>query len=320
MSEQPQKYQNIREFLDNLPVVPCAWQPDNPNICNTCLRINDSVARICSVWAQAHEDAPLEEMEFDEEISLMPSIEAIEKDFEEEILESETAKPDVVEEEPEIAVEEAVAEVAAVEPVVAEEAIEEEITEEEPKTDGKKPFWKFWGKKEEVNLTEEKDVEETEDEIIEKMEPDTSESGFEIGEEVTHKVYGRGPIKTLYLSRDKWFADVEFYKGVKSILVSFLQRAGEEIEENENVEEESSEPVEEIDTEEKLNETLVINTERETPPIITPKKESQSGEQEPEITQAIPVEDIDDIEQEKDPEIAVREKVETEGFSEDNEE
>ena len=84
MSDQPQKYQNIREFLDNLPVVPCAWQPDNPNICNTCLRINDSVARICSVWAQAHEDAPLEEMEFDEEISLMPSIEAIEKDFEEE--------------------------------------------------------------------------------------------------------------------------------------------------------------------------------------------------------------------------------------------
>ena len=80
MSDQPQKYQNIREFLDNLPVVPCAWQPDNPNICNTCLRINDSVARICSVWAQAHEDAPLEEMEFDEEISLMPSIEAIEKE------------------------------------------------------------------------------------------------------------------------------------------------------------------------------------------------------------------------------------------------
>ena len=317
MSDQPQKYQNIREFLDNLPVVPCAWQPDNPNICNTCLRINDSVARICSVWAQAHEDAPLEEMEFDEEISLMPSIEAIEKDFEEEILESETAEP--------VAVEEAVAEVAAVEPVaveeaVAEETIEEEITEEEPKTDGKKPFWKFWGKKEEVNLTEEKNVEETKDEIIEKMEPDTSESGFEIGEEVTHKVYGRGPIKTLYLSRDKWFADVEFYKGVKSILVSFLQRAGEEIEEGENVEEESSEPVEEMDTEEKLNETLVINTERETPPIITPKKESQSGEQEPEITQAIPVEDIDDIEQEKDPEIAVREKVETEGFSEDNEE
>ena len=302
MSDQPQKYQNIREFLDNLPVVPCAWQPDNPNICNTCLRINDSVARICSVWAQAHEDAPLEEMEFDEEISLMPSIEAIEKDFEEEILESETAEP------------------VAVEEAVAEETIEEEITEEEPKTDGKKPFWKFWGKKEEVNLTEEKNVEETKDEIIEKMEPDTSESGFEIGEEVTHKVYGRGPIKTLYLSRDKWFADVEFYKGVKSILVSFLQRAGEEIEEGENVEEESSEPVEEMDTEEKLNETLVINTERETPPIITPKKESQSGEQELEITQAIPVEDIDDIEQEKDPEIAVREKVETEGFSEDNEE
>ena len=73
MSDQPQKYQNIREFLDNLPVVPCAWQPDNPNICNTCLRINDSVARICSVWAQAHEDAPLEEMEFDEEISLAVS-------------------------------------------------------------------------------------------------------------------------------------------------------------------------------------------------------------------------------------------------------
>ena len=85
MSDQPQKYQNIREFLDNLPVVPCAWQPDNPNICNTCLRINDSVARVCSVWSQAHEDAPLEEMEFDEEISLMPSIEAIERDFEEEI-------------------------------------------------------------------------------------------------------------------------------------------------------------------------------------------------------------------------------------------
>ena len=68
-----------------------------------------------------------------------------------------------------------------------------------------------------------------------------------------------------------------------------------------------------------MKETLVINTERETPPIINPKKESHSEEEEPEITQAIPVEDMDDIEQEKDPEIAVREKVETEGFSEDNE-
>ena len=314
MSDQPQKYQNIREFLDNLPVVPCAWQPDNPNICNTCLRINDSVARICSVWAQAHEDAPLEEMEFDEEISSMPSIEAIEKDFEEEILESETVEPVVAEEE--------VAEVAAVEPVVAEEeipeSVESEINEEEvSKTSGKKPFWKFWGKKEEVKQTEEKEVKE-EDEIPVKTEPDVSESGFEIGEEVTHKVYGKGPIKTLYLSREKWFADVEFYKGVKSILVSFLQRPDDEIEEDkEIVEEEPSDlPVE---IEEDVKEKPIVSTEREIPPIITPKEEPQSGEQEPKITQAIPVEDIDDIEQEKDPEIAVREKVEVERFSEDDE-
>ena len=159
---------------------------------------------------------------------------------------------------------------------------------------------------------------EEEDEIAVKTEPDVSESGFEIGEEVTHKVYGKGPIKSLYLSREKWFADVEFYKGVKSILVSFLQRPGDEIEEDkEIVEEEPSDMPVEI--EEDVKEKPIVSTEREIPPIITPKEEPQSGEHEPKITQAIPVEDIDDIEQEKDPEIAVREKVEVERFSEDDE-
>ena len=83
------------------------------------------------------------------------------------------------------------------------------------------------------------------------------------------------------------------------------------------VEEESSDRAVEI--EEDVKEKPIVNTEREIPPIITPKEEPQSGEQEPKITQAIPVEDIDDIEQEKDPEIAVREKVEVERFSEDDE-
>ena len=48
---QPQSYGSIREFLDNLPNQPCIWQPENANICVTCLRINEPVARICSVWA-----------------------------------------------------------------------------------------------------------------------------------------------------------------------------------------------------------------------------------------------------------------------------
>ena len=63
---QPQSYGSIREFLDNLPNQPCIWQPENANICVTCLRINEPVARICSVWAQALEEAPLEEIDFEE--------------------------------------------------------------------------------------------------------------------------------------------------------------------------------------------------------------------------------------------------------------
>ena len=63
---QPQSYGSIREFLDNLPNQPCIWQPENPNICVTCLRINEPIARVCSVWAQALDEAPLEEIDFEE--------------------------------------------------------------------------------------------------------------------------------------------------------------------------------------------------------------------------------------------------------------
>jgi len=68
-----------------------------------------------------------------------------------------------------------------------------------------------------------------------------------------------------------------------------------------------------------VKETLVVNTERSAPPIITPKTEPQSENETPETAHAIPIEDIDEVEQEKDPEILVKEKVETERFSEDEE-
>ena len=79
---QPQSYGSIREFLDNLPNQPCIWQPDNANICVTCLRINEPVARVCSVWAQALEEAPLEEIDFEEEVRSLPSVVEVEDDFE----------------------------------------------------------------------------------------------------------------------------------------------------------------------------------------------------------------------------------------------
>ena len=79
---QPQSYGSIREFLDNLPNQPCIWQPKNANICVTCLRINEPVARVCSVWAQALEEAPLEEIDFEEEVQAFPSVVEIEDEFE----------------------------------------------------------------------------------------------------------------------------------------------------------------------------------------------------------------------------------------------
>jgi hypothetical protein len=82
MASQPQNYGSIREFLDNLPKQPCSWQPENANICVTCLRINEPVARVCSVWAQALEDAPLEEIDFEEEVRSLPSVVEIENEFE----------------------------------------------------------------------------------------------------------------------------------------------------------------------------------------------------------------------------------------------
>jgi hypothetical protein len=82
MASQPQSYGSIREFLDNLPNQPCIWQPENANICVTCLRINEPVARVCSVWAQALEDAPLEEIDFEEEVRSLPSVVEIEDEFE----------------------------------------------------------------------------------------------------------------------------------------------------------------------------------------------------------------------------------------------
>ena len=82
MASQPQSYGSIREFLDNLPNQPCVWQPENANICVTCLRINEPVARVCSVWAQALEEAPLEEIDFEEEVRSLPSVVEIEDDFE----------------------------------------------------------------------------------------------------------------------------------------------------------------------------------------------------------------------------------------------
>ena len=103
MAAQPQTYGSIREFLDNLPKQPCIWQPENPNICVTCLRINEPIARVCSVWAQALDDAPLEEIDFEEEVKSLPSVVEIEDDFDiveeaEEIQDAEqvVAEVDVV--------------------------------------------------------------------------------------------------------------------------------------------------------------------------------------------------------------------------------
>ena len=123
---QPQSYGSIREFLDNLPNQPCIWQPENANICVTCLRINEPVARICSVWAQALEEAPLEEIDFEEEVRSLPSVVEVEDEFE------------IVETAPSIEVATPVAEIdivessndwdMSVEPVTVEET--EEVTEE----------------------------------------------------------------------------------------------------------------------------------------------------------------------------------------------
>ena len=147
---QPQSYGSIREFLDNLPNQPCIWQPENANICVTCLRINEPVARICSVWAQALEEAPLEEIDFEEEVRSLPSVVEVEDEF--EIVETapsiEVAAPvaeiDIVESstdwdmsaEP-VAVEETeeVTEAAIAEPVTVEETEEvAEATVAEPVT------------------------------------------------------------------------------------------------------------------------------------------------------------------------------------------
>ena len=98
MAGQPQSYGSIREFLDNLPSQPCIWQPENANICVTCLRINEPVARVCSVWAQALEEAPLEEIDFEEEVKSFPSVVEIEDEFEMVIpIASPVAEIDIVE-------------------------------------------------------------------------------------------------------------------------------------------------------------------------------------------------------------------------------
>ncbi len=47
----PKAYISMREFLDNLPTQPCIWPPDNESICVTCLRINENVAKKCTVWS-----------------------------------------------------------------------------------------------------------------------------------------------------------------------------------------------------------------------------------------------------------------------------
>jgi hypothetical protein len=154
MASQPQNYGSIREFLDNLPKQPCSWQPENANICVTCLRINEPVARVCSVWAQALEDAPLEEIDFEEEVRSLPSVVEIENEFEMvdsvtpalggtvtvaevDIVEASSdwdmiAEP-VVETPAEEIIDEEVAETAIAEPVVetpAEEIIDEEVAVE----------------------------------------------------------------------------------------------------------------------------------------------------------------------------------------------
>ena len=128
---QPQQYGSIREFLDNLPRQPCIWQPENQNICVTCLRINEPVARICSVWSQALDNAPLEELDFEEEMRSLPAVEKVAEtpttpglvgidvvggeDAEAPVVEAVAAAP---------AVSESSIAVVDIEPVVAEELTE----------------------------------------------------------------------------------------------------------------------------------------------------------------------------------------------------
>lgn len=143
MAAQPQTYGSIREFLDNLPSQPCIWQPENPNICVTCLRINEPVARVCSVWSQALDEAPLEELDFEEEVKALPSVVEIEGDFEmmdeaEEIQEAEqvVAEVDIVEAGSDwdipaldVVTDEGIAETATEEPAVATVDVETVETE-----------------------------------------------------------------------------------------------------------------------------------------------------------------------------------------------
>ena len=97
MAGQPQSYGSIREFLDNLPNQPCIWLPENTNICVTCLRINEPVARVCSVWAQALEEAPLEEIDFEEEVRSLPSVVEVEDEFEMVEIPTLSATPNIAE-------------------------------------------------------------------------------------------------------------------------------------------------------------------------------------------------------------------------------
>ena len=111
-----------------MPNQPCIWQPENANICVTCLRINEPVARICSVWAQALEEAPLEEIDFEEEVRSLPSVVEVEDEFE------------IVETAPAVEFASPVAEIdiveatndwdMSVEPVAIEETVAEPVVEE----------------------------------------------------------------------------------------------------------------------------------------------------------------------------------------------
>ncbi len=141
---QPQQYGSIREFLDNLPHQPCIWQPENQNICVTCLRINEPVARICSVWSQALDNAPLEELDFEEEMRSLPAVEKIAETPATpglvgiDVIDGEDAEYSVVEA---VAAEPAVSEssiaVVDIDLVVAEEPTEarEESADEEVRTE-----------------------------------------------------------------------------------------------------------------------------------------------------------------------------------------
>ncbi len=141
---QPQQYGSIREFLDNLPHQPCIWQPENQNICVTCLRINEPVARICSVWSQALDNAPLEELDFEEEMRSLPAVEKVAETPATpglvgiDVIDGEDAEYSVVEA---VAAEPAVSEssiaVVDIDLVVAEEPTEarEESADEEVRTE-----------------------------------------------------------------------------------------------------------------------------------------------------------------------------------------